>query len=96
MEDSLSLDGYSFGTLWQEATQAVGYTWSALMTGLSDILGTKRQAQTEQERYRQYGKVQTFEALVNSGANNAPLIVGLLVILVLVAVYFYTNKKKQS
>ena len=47
--------GFAFGTLWQQATQAVGY----VMKGITDIAGIKAQTEVAKdnnftERYKSY------------------------------------------
>lgn len=95
MEANSNMDAYSFGTLWQEATQAIGYTWSALMSGLTDIFGTRAYYNAEQTKYEEQRKIANFSALANSGKNgNAILIIGLLALIALVVYSMNKNNTK--
>ena len=90
-----SLDAYSFGTLWQEATQSIGYTWSALMGGLSDIFGTRAYCNAEQTKSEEQRKITNYETLARSGrSGNAILGLGLVALIALIAYVIYTNKNK--
>ncbi len=96
MAASSSMDSYSFGTLWQEATQAIGYTWSALMSGLTDILGTRAYYNAEQTKYEEQRKIANFSTLANSGKNgNTVLIVGLVALAAIVVYIIYSKNKKD-
>ncbi len=97
MATNSSMDAYSFGTLWQEATQAVGYTWSALMSGLTDILGTRAYYNSEQSKYEEQRKITNFTTLANSGKNgNIVLIIGLLALVAIVVYIIYQKYKKDK
>lgn len=97
MEANSSKDAYSFGTLWQEATQAVGYTWSALMSGLTDILGARAFYNSEQTKYEEQRKIANFSTLANSGKNgNVVLIIGLVALIAIVVYIIYSNNKKDK
>ncbi len=97
MEANSSMDAYSFGTLWQEATQAVGYTWSALMSGLTDILGTRAFYNAEQTKYEEQRKIANFSTLANSGKNgNVVLIIGVVALIAIVVYIIYSNNKKDK
>lgn len=92
-----NMDAYAFGTLWQEATQAIGYTWSALMSGLTDILGTRAFYNAEQKKYEEQRKIANFSTLANSGKNgNAILMVALVAFAAIVVYFIYTYNKKEK
>lgn len=92
---SASMDVYSFDTLWREATQAVGYTFSAIFGGMSDIFGTRAYYNTEQKKYEEQRKITNFETLANSGkTGNTIVLIGFLSMIAIIAYVIYSKNKK--
>lgn len=57
-----SMDAYSFGTLWQEITRAVGY----MMTGITDVFGNRDAARTNETKIREYYFSERNKQLLNT------------------------------
>lgn len=96
MEQNIDMSPYSFGTLWQEITQGVGYMSSAIMGGMADIFGTRAYYNAEQTRYEEQRKIANFSTLANSGKNGGVILaIGLLALIAIVAYIIYSKDKND-
>lgn len=91
-----SLDVYAFDTLWQEITQGVGYIFSSIFGGITDIVGTRAYYNAEETKYEEHRKITNFSTLADSGKNgNVLLTIGILALIAIVAYIIYTNYKNN-
>ncbi len=89
--NSNSMDSYSFGTLWQEITRAVGY----ITTSITDVFGNRDAARVNETKIRETFRTENNKMLL--GVSDGTGIVYIIVLLAGVAGIVYLvgqNKKK--
>ncbi len=88
---SNSMDAYSFGTLWQEITRAIGY----MMTGITDIFGNRDAARVNEKKIHEYYTTKRSEDILNSVSSGSGTVMMIVAIGGIALIIWLTQKNKK-
>lgn len=86
-----SMDAYSFGTLWQEITRAIGY----MMTGITDVFGNRDAARVNEKKIREYYSTERTKAILGSTTGGKVTVMMILAIGGIALIIWLTGKNKK-
>lgn len=88
---SNSMDAYSFGTLWQEITRAVGY----MMSGITDVFGNRDAARVNEKKIREYYSTQRSKNILDAVSGGNVTVMMIVAIGGIALIIWLTQKNKK-
>lgn len=87
----VSMDAYSFGTLWQEITRAIGY----MMTGITDVFGNRDASRVNERMITQRYSTERTKAILGSVSGGKSTVMMILAIGGIALIIWLIGKNKK-